>query len=110
MESSAIIAAVVAAIVALLIGIFLGKMIFAKNTKKDLEEAEEITKRAEAQAKKSVEDARVLAETIKEKKLLEAKEHWSQLKSTHEKEVVQRSQKLVEGENKLKQQEQGLKD
>ena len=110
MESSAIIVAVVAAIGALLIGIFLGKMIFAKNTKKDLEEAEAQTKRAEAQAKKVLEDANTLAETIKEKKALEAKEHFSQLKSAHEKEATQRSQKLVEGENKLKQQEQSLKD
>ena len=110
MESSAIIAAVVAAIGALVIGIFLGKMIFAKNSKKDAEEAEIQLKRAEAQAKKTLEDATTLAETIKEKKTLEAKEHFLQLKSAHEKEVTQRAQKLVEGENKLKQQEQGLKD
>jgi len=110
MESSAIIAAVVAAIGALLIGIFLGKMIFAKNSKKDLEEAEAATKRAEAQAKKTLDDATTLAETIKEKKLLEAKEHFSQLRSAHDKDVTQRTQKLAEGENRLKQQEQGLKD
>ena len=77
MESTAIIAAVVAAIGALVIGIFLGKMIFAKNTKKELEEAE-------IQAKKTLEDAKTLADTIKEKKVLEAKEHFLQLKSAHE--------------------------
>jgi ribonuclease Y len=117
MESSAIIVAVVAAIVALVVGIVVGKMIFAKNTKKDIEEAEEakrraeeITKKADAQAQRTVSDATTLADTIKEKKLLEAKEHWSQLKSTHEKEVTQRSQKVVEAENKIKQQEQALKD
>jgi len=110
MESSAIIAAVVAAIGALVIGIFLGKMIFAKNSKKEAEEAEILLKRAEAQAKKTVDDASILAETIKDKKSLEAKEHFLQLKSTHEKEVTQRSLKLVEGEAKLKQQEQSLKD
>ena len=103
MESTAIIAAVVAAIGALLIGIFLGKMIFAKNTKKELEEAE-------IQAKKTIEDAKIHSETLKEKKVLEAKEHFLQLKSAHEKEVVQRNQKLVEGENKLKQQQQALND
>ena len=103
MESTAIIAAVVAAIGALLIGIFLGKMIFAKNTKKELEEAE-------IQAKKTLEDAKTLADTVKEKKILEAKEHFLQLKSAHEKEVVQRNQKLVEGENKLKQQQQAVND
>jgi ribonuclease Y len=103
MESTAIIAAVVAAIGALVIGIFLGKMIFAKNTKKELEEAEVL-------AKKTLEDAKTLADTIKEKKVLEAKEHFLQLKSTHEKEVQQRQQKVVEAENKLKQSEQSLKD
>jgi len=103
MESTAIIAAVVAAIGALVIGIFLGKMIFAKNTKKELEEAE-------IQAKKTIEDAKIHSETLKEKKVLEAKEHFLQLKSAHEKEVVQRNQKLVEGENKLKQQQQALND
>ena len=68
MESSAIIAAVVAAIGALVIGIFLGKIIFAKNSKKEAEEAEATLKRAEAQAKKTLDDANTLAETIKEKK------------------------------------------
>jgi ribonucrease Y len=103
MESSAIIAAVVAAIAALVIGIFLGKIIFAKNTKKDLEDAE-------ALAKKTIEDAKTLAETLKEKKVLEAKEHFLQLKSTHEKEVAQRSQKVAEGESRIKQQQQSIND
>jgi ribonuclease Y len=100
---STIIAAVVAAIGALLIGIFLGKLIFAKNTKQQVEDAE-------ALAKKTVEDAKTLAETLKEKKLLEAKENFLQLKSAHDKEVSQRNQKLVESETKLKQQQQALND
>ena len=70
MESTAIIAAVVAAIGALVIGIFLGKMIFAKNTKKEVEEAE-------IQAKKTLEDAKTLAETIKEKKEEGWEEKWA---------------------------------
>src|SRR6185436_10869351 len=99
MESSAIIAAVVAAIGALVIGIFLGKAIFAKNTKKEVEDAEIL-------AKKTIDDATILGEALKEKKLLEAKEHFNQLKNTHEKDVTQRNQKLVENENRLKQQQQ----
>ncbi len=99
---STIIAAIVA-VVAIIIGIFLGKMIFAKNTKKELEEAEVL-------AKKTIEDAKTLAETLKEKKLLEAKEHFLQLKSAHDKEVSQRNQKLSENENRLKQQQQSLND
>jgi len=95
--------AVVVAIGALIIGIFLGKVIFAKNTKQQVEDAD-------ALAKKTIEDAKTLAETLKEKKLLEAKEHFLQLKSAHEKDVTQRNQKLVENENKLKQQHQQLND
>ena len=93
--------AVVVAIGALIIGIFLGKIVFAKNTKQQVDDAD-------ALAKKTIEDAKTLAETLKEKKILEAKEHFSQLKSAHEKEVTQRNQKLVENENKFKQQQQQL--
>ncbi len=101
MDSTIMVAIV--AVVAIIIGIFLGKMIFAKNTKKELEEAE-------ALAKKTIEDAKTLSETLKEKKLLEAKEHFLQLKSTHDKEVSQRNQKLVENESRLKQQQQSVND
>ena len=72
---------------------FLGKLIFAKNTQKQVEDADQ-------QAKKLVEDAKTHAETLKEKKILEAKEHFLQLKSEHEKEVFQRNQKLYEAENR----------
>ena len=99
---STIIAAIVA-VAAIIIGIFLGKMIFAKNTKKELEEADIL-------AKKTIEDAKTLAETLKEKKLLEAKEHFLQLKSTNDKETAQRNQKIVENENRIKQQQQSLND
>lgn len=98
------------AIVALLIGVFLGKMIFAKNTQKQLEDADAMTQRADAQAKKSIEDAKTLGETLKEKKILEAKEHFLQLKSAHDKETSQRNQKLAEAENKIKQQQQAVND
>ncbi len=101
MDNTIIVAIV--AVVAILIGIFIGKAIFAKNTRKQVEEAEQ-------QAKKLVEDAQVHAETLKEKKILEAKEKFLQLKSEHEKEVTQRTQKLSEAENRVKQQQQGLND
>jgi ribonucrease Y len=97
-----IIAAVIG-IAALIGGIFLGKMIFAKNTQKQLEEADLI-------AKKTIEDAKTLAETLKEKKLLEAKEQYLQLKSDAEKEAQQRNQKLSEAEHRIKQQLQSAND
>lgn len=101
MESTVIIAIV--SVVAVLIGIFLGKQIFAKNTQKQIAEAEQ-------QAKKITEDAIAYAETLKEKKILEAKEHFLQKKSEHEQEVMRRNQKLAEAESKQKQLQQSLND
>ncbi len=102
MDSATIITALIA-VAALVIGIFLGKAIFSKNTENKIKEAEQ-------QAQKITEDAKIQAETLKEKKLLEAKEKFLQLKSEHEKEVLQRNQKVGEGEQKLRQKEQALND
>ena len=84
---------------ALIVGILLGKFIFAKNTKKQVEEAEQ-------QAQKIISDANSHAETVKKEKMLEAKERFVQLKAEHDKEVFQRNQKLSEAENRVKQKEQ----
>ncbi len=86
---------------ALILGIILGKLIFAKNTKKQIEEAEQ-------QAQKIISDGQLQAETLKKEKLLEAKEKFVQLKSDHDREVMQRNQKISEGENRIKQKEQSL--
>ena len=72
--------------IALIVGIILGKILFAKNTKKQLEEAEQ-------QSQKIIADAQIQAETIKKEKQLEAKERFVQLKAEHDKEVFQRNQK-----------------
>ncbi len=86
---------------ALIVGLILGKLVFAKNTQKKIEEAE-------GQAKKIISDGQLQAETLKKEKLLEAKEKFVQLKSDHDREVMQRNQKIVEGENRIKQKEQSL--
>ncbi len=91
------------AIAAIVIGIFIGKSIFAKNTKIAIEDAEN-------QAKKIIEDAQALAESNKNNKILEAKEHFLKLKSEHEKESFQRNQKIVELEGRVKQQQQSVND
>lgn len=91
------------AVAALVIGIFLGKAIFAKNTEQKVQEAEQ-------QALKITEDAKIQAETLKEKKLLEAKEKFLQMKSENEKEILQRNQKVADSEHKLRQKEQSLND
>lgn len=102
MDITTIIVAIVA-VVAILIGIFLGKFIFSKNTQKQVEDAEN-------QAKKIVEDAKDHAETLKKNKMLEAKEHFLQLKDKHDSEFNNRKQKIVDEENKIKQQRQSISD
>jgi ribonuclease Y len=102
MDLTMIITALVA-IAALVIGIFVGKAIFAKNTEIKIQEAE-------SQANKIKEDAKLHAETLKEKKLLEAKEKFLQMKSENEKEIHLRNSKVADAENKLRQKEQSVND
>ncbi|MEO8764076.1 MAG: ribonuclease Y [Ginsengibacter sp.] len=92
---------IIIGIVALTAGIILGKIIFAKNTKQQVE-------KAESEAQKLISDAQFQAETIKKEKQLEAKERFVQLKAEHDKEVFQRNQKLSDSENRLKQKEQSI--
>jgi len=92
---------IIIGIAALVIGLVLGKLLFAKNTKKQVEEAE-------LQAQKIVADGQLQAENLKKEKLLEAKEKFVQLKAEHDKEVLQRNQKIIEGESRIKQKEQSL--
>ncbi|MEX6686079.1 ribonuclease Y [Danxiaibacter flavus] len=84
--------------VALIVGIVGGKFIFAKDTKKKVEEAEQ-------QANTLIREAELRAETIKKEKQLEAKEKFVQLKAEHDKEVLERNKKISEGENRVKQKE-----
>ena len=86
---------------ALVLGIILGKLVFAKNTQKQIADAEQ-------QAQKIIADGNLQAENLKKEKLLEAKEKFVQLKSDHDRDVMQRNQKLVEGEGRIKQKEQSL--
>ena len=92
---------IIIGVVALIAGIVLGKILFAKNTKKQLE-------KAESEAQKIISDAQFQAETLKKEKQLEAKERFVQLKAEHDKEVFQRNQKLSDAENRLKQKEQSI--
>jgi ribonucrease Y len=91
----------IAAVAALIIGILLGKVIFAKNTQQKIQDAE-------LQAQKIIADGQTTAENLKKDRLLEAKEKFLHLKSEHEKETMQRNQKLADAENRIKQKEQGV--
>jgi len=85
----------------LIVGIVAGKFIFAKNTRKQIEEAE-------AQAQAIVKEAEIRSETIRKEKELEAKEKFVQMKANHDKEVIERNRKLNESENRIRQKEQSI--
>ena len=86
---------------ALILGTILGKLVFAKNTKKQVEDAGQL-------AKKIIADGQLQAENLKKEKLLEAKEKFVQLKSDHDRDVMQRNQKILDTENRVKQKEQSI--
>ncbi len=92
---------IITGVVALVVGLGAGRMIFSKNTKKQVEEAEEL-------AQKIVKEAELRAETIKKEKQLEAKERFVQLKAEHERDVLDRTRKIGENENRIKQKEQSV--
>ena len=82
----------------LITGGLAGKFLFSKNTKKQVEDAEH-------QSQTILKEAELRAETIKKEKQLEAKERFVQLKSEHDREVMDRNRKLGEAENRIKQKE-----
>jgi ribonuclease Y len=88
----------IAAIAAIVVGIIAGKFIFAKDTRKRIEEAE-------LQAQTILKEAELRGETIRKEKELAAKERFVQLQAQHEKEVLERNRKVAEGENRVKQKE-----
>src|SRR5438270_432316 len=92
---------IIAAAAGLLVGILAGKLIFAKDTRKKVEEAE-------LQASTILKEAQLRAETIRKEKELEAKERFVQLKADHDREVLERNRRVSESENRIKQKELGL--
>ena len=87
--------------VALIIGVVTGKIIFAKNTRKQLEDAD-------LQAQSIIKEAGLRAETLRKEKELEAKEKFVQLKSDYDREVMERNRKINESENRARQKEQSI--
>jgi len=92
---------IIIGVIALAVGIGAGKFLFAVNTKKQVEEAEQ-------QVQKILSDAKNQAETIKREKQLEAKEKSVQLKAEHDREVLDRNRKINDSENRIKQKEQSI--
>lgn len=86
---------------ALIIGLVAGKLIFAKNTRKKIEEAE-------IQSQNILKEAESRAETIRKEKELEAKEKFVQMRSSYEKEINERSRKINDTESRIRQKEQSI--
>ena len=79
-------------------GLLIGRFAFAKNTKKQVEDAEN-------QAASILKEAESRAENIKKEKQLEAKERFVQLKADHDRELLEKNKKIGEAENRIKQHE-----
>jgi ribonuclease Y len=86
---------------ALVIGIILGKLIFSKNTKKQIAEAEFLSQNI-------IKEAELRGENIKREKELEAKERFVQMKANHDREVMERNRKINDSENRIRQKEQTI--
>jgi len=87
--------------VALVLGLLIGN-----NTRKGKNKS--LLEEAQRQAKDVLQKAKLDAEAIKNHKKLQAKEHFIELKSTHEREIHKREQKITEAENRAKQKESQL--
>ena len=86
---------------ALIVGIIAGKLIFAKNTRKQIEEAE-------LQSQTILKEAELRAETIRKEKELEAKEKFVQMKASHDREILDKNKKINDTENRIRQKEQSI--
>lgn len=86
---------------ALVVGLIVGKLTFAKNTNRKIEEAE-------LQSQTILREAELRAETIRKEKEVEAKERFVQLKAAHDKELFEKNKKINDSENRARQKEQSI--
>lgn len=93
-------------VIALAVGLVAGKFLFAKNSKKEIEEAQRKIQEAENTANGIVKEAELKAANIVKEREIEAKSRFVELKSKHDSEINDRNRKLVEIENKTKQKDQ----
>ncbi len=92
---------IIIGVAALIVGLILGKIIFAKNTGNKIQEAE-------LEAQRILAEGKLKADTYKKEKELEAKEKFVQMRADHDREILQRTQKVSDAENRIKQKEQSL--
>ena len=84
------------ALITLLVGLLLGGL-FKKGTQK------KIVEQAKRQAVELLRKAQLEAEATKKEKILQAKEHFIELKSKHDSAIHQREKRITEIETKVRQ-------
>ncbi|WP_425437381.1 ribonuclease Y [Nonlabens arenilitoris] len=94
-----IIYAIVALIVGLAIGYFIAKSIVEKG------KASQLIADAQKEAKSLIKEAQVEGEKIKNEKTFKAKEKFIELKSQHEKEIMNREKKMSDAEKRTRDKE-----
>ena len=95
------IAIAITALAALALGLLIGKFLFGGKAGREKE-------KAEIEAKRITEEARVKAEALKKEQILSAKEEILKEKAAHEKEMLQRTRTAEQRDNSIKQKEQSL--
>ncbi|HNP67664.1 MAG TPA: ribonuclease Y [Aequorivita sp.] len=93
-----IITIVISAIVGIAIGFFIAKIMERNN-------ASQLITRAKKSASSILKEAKSEAETIKKDKILQAKEKFLELKSEHEKVILNRDKKISEAEKRTRDKE-----
>ncbi|MBL0335550.1 MAG: ribonuclease Y [Chitinophagaceae bacterium] len=86
---------------ALILGLVAGKLIFTKNTRVKIEEAE-------AQSQTIIREAEMRAETIRKEKELEAKERIVKQQAANDRELLEKNKKINDSENRIRQKEQSI--
>ncbi len=92
---------IITIVISLVAGIIGGKFIFAKDTRKQIEDAE-------LRAQNIIREAELREETIKKEKQLEAKERFVQLQADHDRLVLERNRKMNDAESRIKQKENSV--
>lgn len=98
-NTTAIIYAIVALIIGLAIGYFIAKSIVEKG------KASQLIADAQKEAKSLIKEAEVEGEKIKNDKTYKAKEKFIELKSQHEKEIMNREKKMSDAEKRTRDKE-----
>src|ERR1700712_5718322 len=105
---NATVLSIILGVVGVAVGIIIGKIIFAKDTRRQVEDAEKKLADAEHQAQRINADAISKADSLKREKLLEAKEKFVQMQADHDKQVNDRNRKIAESEAKARSLEQSV--